>query len=202
MPGYIQKVLQKYKHPEPPKPQNAPYPIPRQKLGKAAQEMDPVNEYPKVTKEEVLRIQQVVGRILYHSQAAGLTALMSLSTIASKEAAATKTTIKNAKQFLDYLTTHPNATMRFYASDMIMNIHSDAYYLSAKGASNSPQRSILLPLCHPEVCCIVRSRGRIRRFVPEHEGRENIMTYFKLAWPYATTNANSLRQHNHSGHCH
>jgi hypothetical protein len=35
---------------------------------------------------------------------------------------------------LDYLATHPDATIRFYASDMILHIHSDASYLSVSKA--------------------------------------------------------------------
>ncbi len=38
------------------------------------------------------------------------------------------------KQLLDYLATYPNATICFCASDMIMNIHSDASYLSESDA--------------------------------------------------------------------
>ncbi len=34
------------------------------------------------------------------------------------------------KQLLDYLATHPDATVRFHSSEMILNIHSDASYLS------------------------------------------------------------------------
>ena len=58
---------------------------------------------------------------------------MSLSKITSEQSEATKIKITNTKQLLDYLATHPNATMRFYASSMIMNIHSDESYLSTKG---------------------------------------------------------------------
>ena len=134
MPGYIQKVIQKYKHPKHPKPQHALHPIPQRKFGKAVKEPESVDESLEATKEEVLIIQQVVGIILYYAQAADLTALMSLSIIMSEQAEATKTTLTNTKQLVDYLVTHPNATMRFCASNMIMNIHSDASYLSAKGA--------------------------------------------------------------------
>ena len=42
--------------------------------------------------------------------------------------------MKKAKQLLNYLATYPNATIRFQASDMIMNIHSDASYLSESDA--------------------------------------------------------------------
>ena len=37
---------------------------------------------------------------------------------------------------LDYLATNPNATVRFYPSDMILNVHSDASYPSAKNAKS------------------------------------------------------------------
>jgi hypothetical protein len=41
-----------------------------------------------------------------------------------------------AKKLLDYLATHPDATIRFQASDMILNIHSDALYLSEVNAQS------------------------------------------------------------------
>jgi hypothetical protein len=40
-------------------------------------------------------------------------------------------TLKRVYQFLDYMATHPNAVIRFRVSDMILNVHSDASYLSA-----------------------------------------------------------------------
>ncbi len=38
------------------------------------------------------------------------------------------------KQLLDYLATYPEATIHFRASDMILNIHLDAPYLSEPDA--------------------------------------------------------------------
>jgi hypothetical protein len=43
---------------------------------------------------------------------------------------------------LDYLATHPEATIRYHASDVILHIHSDASYLSVSNA-----RSRLGGLC-------------------------------------------------------
>ena len=37
-----------------------------------------------------------------------------------------------AYQVLDYLATHPKATVHFRTLDMVMNIHSDALYLNRK----------------------------------------------------------------------
>jgi hypothetical protein len=47
---------------------------------------------------------------------------------------ATKSLMKRCKHFLDYMATHPNASIRYYASDMILNVHSDASYVSAPNA--------------------------------------------------------------------
>ena len=43
-------------------------------------------------------------------------------------------TEKKAAQLLNYLATHSKALVRYYASDMILNIHSDALYLSESRA--------------------------------------------------------------------
>ncbi len=60
-----------------------------------------------------------------------MTVLMALSTIASEQTKGTEQTMDKTLQVLDYLATHPDATIRFRVTDMVMNIHSDASYLSA-----------------------------------------------------------------------
>ena len=40
------------------------------------------------------------------------------------------------KQLLDYVVTHSNARIRYVASDMILNLHSDASYLSEPKAKS------------------------------------------------------------------
>jgi hypothetical protein len=37
---------------------------------------------------------------------------------------------------LNYLSTHPDATIRYHASDMILHIHSDASYLLVSNAQS------------------------------------------------------------------
>ena len=136
MPGYFKKALQRYKHIRSKRTQYSPYPAAPKVFGAAAQEPAPDDEAPEATEDEVTYIQQVVGTILYYARVVDITVLMALSTLASEQAKATKTMIKNVGQMLDYLAWHPDATIRFYASDMILNIHSDASYLSAKGAKS------------------------------------------------------------------
>ena len=40
------------------------------------------------------------------------------------------------KHVLDYLATNPNATVILYSSDMILNVHLNASYISAKNAKS------------------------------------------------------------------
>ena len=65
-----------------------------------------------------------------------MTILLALSNIASEQANPTKKIMKRVCQLLDYMATHPEAKVRFCASDMIFNVYSDASYLLAvKGRS-------------------------------------------------------------------
>ena len=71
-----------------------------------------------------------MGGVLYYARAVDSTVLPALSSIASEQASATEMTEKKAAQLLNYLATHSKAVVQYYASDMILNIHSDASYLS------------------------------------------------------------------------
>jgi hypothetical protein len=69
---------------------------------------------------------------------------MPLNDIATEQTKATEKTQATTNQLLDYLATHPDATIRYHASYMILHIHSDASYLSV---SNARSRLIGLFLC-------------------------------------------------------
>jgi hypothetical protein len=59
---------------------------------------------------------------------------MPLNYIATEQTKATEKAQAATNQLLDYLATHPDATIRYHASDMILHIHSDALYLSVSNA--------------------------------------------------------------------
>jgi hypothetical protein len=65
-----------------------------------------------------------------------ITVLMALSSIVIEQTKGTTSMTEKAKHLLDYLATIPNATIWYRASDMIMNVHSDASYLSEADASS------------------------------------------------------------------
>ncbi len=75
-------------------------------------------------------MQKIVGSILYYARAVDMTVLMALRTITSKQTKGTERMMEKALHVLDYLATHPDATIRFCATDMVMNIHTDASYLA------------------------------------------------------------------------
>jgi hypothetical protein len=79
---------------------------------------------------------------------------MPLNDIAMEQTKATEKTQAATNQLLDYLATHPDATIRYHASDMILHIHSDASYILVSNArsrlgglfflgNNPPDGSIL-----------------------------------------------------------
>jgi hypothetical protein len=59
---------------------------------------------------------------------------MALSDIACQSSKPTEKTKQRVDQFLDYMWTHPDAKIRYCSSDMVLNIHSGASYLSAPKA--------------------------------------------------------------------
>ena len=144
---------------------------------------------------------------------------MALSTIASEQATATQTTIKNMKQMLDYLAWHPNATIRFVALEIVLNIHSDASYLSVERRQEQGSRTFLPWRCPnqwkahlPERCHLypqhhtkngsgISGRSRCRCAVYEHKGRKNYTTYLGRNGSPAIGHSHPRRQHHRHGHC-
>jgi hypothetical protein len=92
------------------------------------------DETPPLTDQQCLTIQKGTGSVLYYAIAVDPTVLMPLNDIATEQTKATAKTQDATNQLLDYLATHPDANIRYHASDMILHIHSDASYLSVSNA--------------------------------------------------------------------
>jgi hypothetical protein len=152
MPGDVSNVLSKFQHDSPKHPQHTPskYVTP---VYEAKTQYTTQDETPPLTVKQCLNIQKITGSVLYYAIAVDPTLLMPLNDIATEQTRAvdrtvliplndiateqTKATEKTqaaTNQILDYLATHPDATIRYHASDMILHIHSDASYLSVSNA--------------------------------------------------------------------
>jgi hypothetical protein len=118
--------------------QTCPYLPEPKKFGTEAQTPIPHNSTPKLDAKGIKRVQKIVGSILYYAWAVDMTMLMALSSIAIEQTKATEKTMARCTQLLDYLSGHVDAMVCFHASDMILNIHSNAsYLLEAKACSCS-----------------------------------------------------------------
>jgi hypothetical protein len=130
MPGYIKKKLQEYNHVLPGRMQACPYSPDSKKFGADAQTPLAVDSSPLLDEKGLKRVKKIVGSILYYARAVDMTVLMALSAIAVEQTKATAKTMGRCIQLLDYLASNSEAKVRYYTTDMVMNIHSDAPYLS------------------------------------------------------------------------
>jgi hypothetical protein len=133
MPGYVSNVLSKFQHDAPKHPQHtlSRYVTP---VYGAKTRYVTKDETPPLTAQHCLTIQKITGSVLYYARAVDPTVLMPLNDIVTEQTKATGKTQAATNQLLDYLATHTDATIRYHASDMILQIHSDASYLSVSNA--------------------------------------------------------------------
>jgi hypothetical protein len=133
MPGYVSNVLSKFQHDAPKHPQHTPSRYVTPVYG-AKTQYATKDETPPITPKQCLTIQKITGSVLYYARAVDPTVLMPLNDIETEQTKAKEKTQAATNQMLDYVATHPDAAIRYHASDMILHIHSDTSYLSVSNA--------------------------------------------------------------------
>jgi hypothetical protein len=126
MPGYIAAVLNRFQHPPPERPQNAPYKQQPINYGAKVQFFTPADTSAPLTETQKLTLQEVIGSLLYYARAVDPTMLVTFSTLASAQAKGTAATSGSMNQLMDYCATHPDAEFRYHPSDMVLHVSSDA----------------------------------------------------------------------------
>jgi hypothetical protein len=129
MPCYVSNMLSKFQHDAPTHPQHTPSRYATPVYG-AKTQYATKDETPPLTSKQCIAIQKVTGSVLYCARDVDHTLLMPPNDIATEQTKVNEKTQAATNQLLDYLATHPDATIRYHASDMILHIHSDASYLS------------------------------------------------------------------------
>ena len=128
MPGYVPKALLTLRHPAPAKPQHSPHrwtaPVYGQKVQLADSDLSPL-----LDQAGIKRVQQISGLFLYYSRGCDPTIIVALNEISNSQASPTEHTKAACNMLLDYLATHPDAKIRYHASDMVLAVCSDAAYL-------------------------------------------------------------------------
>ena len=131
MPGYVKNALHKFQHPTPKKTQDNPYPAIAKQYGMKVQLTDPIDTSTPLPLHEVECLQQIIGTFLFYGCAVDPTILTALSELSSNQATATEATKRVCHQFLDYCASHPDGSINYHASDMVLKLHSDSSYLNA-----------------------------------------------------------------------
>jgi hypothetical protein len=134
MPGYIERVLQRFAHSPPARPERSPHRWLRPEYGASVQYAPPDDDTCPLPQSGIKRIQEVIGCLQYYARAVDGTMLAALGTISSQQTTATTKTMTAVIQLLNYAATNPDATIRYHASDMILHVDSDASYLSESKA--------------------------------------------------------------------
>ena len=129
MPDYISKALAGFQHPIPTQPQHSPYKAAQVKYGVTTQ-LVKMDDTPILLPSKIKHIQWVVCTLLYYSQVVDPTLAVVLSTIASQQTNGIKAIMAACTQLLNYIATHPNASIRYCASDMILALNTDESYLT------------------------------------------------------------------------
>ena len=81
-------------------------------------------------------MQQITGTLIFYGQAINSTLLVALGSISSQQSKATQQTEMEVNQLLDYCHTHPTATIRYLASDMVLQLHNNAAFQSEAQAQS------------------------------------------------------------------
>jgi hypothetical protein len=85
---------------------------------------------PALPDTDVNKLQQLTGTLLYYARAVDPTFIMSINVLASEQSNATEVPADKVIKLLNYCNSHPETKIRHHASDMILQIHSDASNLS------------------------------------------------------------------------
>lgn len=129
MPGYIQAALPKYNHPLQ-RPLHALHPCWKPNYGAKQQFAPPQNTLLPLDQSAIKRIKKITGMLLYYVLTINSTILTALVSVALQQSKATTTTKQSIAQLLDCCHTHPNAKVQYKASDMILQLYSNAAFQS------------------------------------------------------------------------
>jgi len=130
MPGYIARALQRFQHPMPAQPEHSPHPWQRPSYGAKTQYAAQPDTAAPLDASDTLRVLEVLGTLLFYGRAIDSTLLTAIGELATEQSGGTKTIMNKLTQLLNYCATHPDAVIRYTASDMLLAVESDASYLS------------------------------------------------------------------------
>jgi hypothetical protein len=133
MPGYIKAALHKYQHPALTRNEHAPHQWNPPVNGAKTQYVEDTQDRPALSPKDGTRLPQLGGTLLYYAHAVDPTLIMPVDVLASEQTRATAATADKIIKLLNYCTMHPEATLRYHASDMISRSKSFSLFYSLRG---------------------------------------------------------------------
>lgn len=125
MDEYVETALQEFEHALPRQFYHAPSKMVPPEYGATIQYVED-DTSRKLKPEEIKRIQKVVGKFLFLAKAVDNTMLHALNEIACNVSAGTEKTLEAATYLLNYIACNPKPRTQYQASDMILQVDSDA----------------------------------------------------------------------------
>ena len=116
---------------------------------------------PLLPAKTINLVQQIGGTLLYYSIVVDPNMITALGSIAAQQSKCTEQTYSDTLWLLKYAATHPNAKIRYTASDTILYIHSDASYLSEPRARSRASGHYFLSDKHPDMTTPPTNRPRL-----------------------------------------
>jgi hypothetical protein len=130
VPNYIKNTLERFGIEIKTHGTHAPAPSPEKRYYDKTPQEATTDDSPAVGPAEQKFIQEVVGVLGWYARAVDPTIVCAVNKIASRQARPTEAVVKDALQLLDYVATYPDATIVYEPSDMMLQLHSDASWLS------------------------------------------------------------------------
>eukprot|EP00804_Cyclotella_cryptica_P000197 CCRYP_016181-RA/>CCRYP_016181-RA protein AED:0.36 eAED:0.35 QI:0/0/0/1/0/0/2/0/414 len=143
MPDYVRSALHKFAHPQPARPQHSPYKAAPISYGSTTQE-NLIEDTPPLSPDKIKFIQQVVGTFLVFGWAVNPTLAAALSSMSPAKQ-------RNGSHSASNLATHPNPSIQYLASNMILALDTDgSYLLELSGKSRAAAYMFLTKKDNPD----------------------------------------------------
>ena len=129
MAGYIRKLLQRGR-PHGIKGASTPAQYTSPNYAHPGAQKATMDDSPIVSESDQKLLQSVVGTLLYYARAVDPSICTAVHQLGSVQAKPTENDMRKMDRLLQYVSTHSNNGIRYYASNMILQLMSDASYLS------------------------------------------------------------------------
>jgi hypothetical protein len=150
MPGYIERALHKFHHQAPYRPEHAPHAWNAPVYGKNPQ-LTAREDVSTPLDKKASSASNPSLALLCSTRAQSIQppSPAAIGSISAEQSKATDNTNKKLARLLDYFATHPNPTIRYRKSGMVLYIHSDASYLSKNSPAAEWADTSSLAACRP-----------------------------------------------------